>query len=186
MSLQPIPQRESPIQWCIAMTEPGREARAWDWLREQGFTAYLPMETVWKTHRSKPRERVERPLFVGYMFVGVLRGIQSHGAVKAIHGIRGFVMKQGYPAEIDPLFVYGMQASQCAGEFNRTPPPASDPKPDAPPTVTVDLTGPYSEDIKAVLEADEWGRAAMLLSDRFRVKKEVAAADLDHMEQHAA
>ncbi len=177
MSLQPIPQRESPIQWYIAMTEPGREMRAWEWLKEQGFTAYLPMETVWKNHRTKPRERAERPLFVGYMFVGI-GSWQSHRAVKMIHGIRGFVMRQGQPATVDPLFVYGLQASQCGGEFNRTPPPASDPKPEAPPTITIDLGGVYSDDIKAVLEADEKGRNALLLSGKFNVKVDVPAEAL--------
>lgn len=169
--------RAAPIQWFIVMTEPGRELRAWDWLREQGFTAYLPMETVWKTHRSKPRERVDRPLYVGYMFVGIASW-QSHHAVRMIHGVRGFVMRQGQPAQVDPLFVYGLQASQCAGEFNRTPPAASDPKPDAAPTVTVDLAGPYSEDIKATLEADERGRIAMLLSGKFAVKIEIPVSAL--------
>jgi|GEM_PF-2456028 len=167
----------APINWYIAMTEPGRELRAWEGLREQGFTAYLPMETVWKTHRNKPRERVERPLFVGYMFVAIASW-QSHRAVKMIHGVRGFVMRQSGPAVIDPLFVYGLQASQCAGEFNRTPPAASDPKPDAPPMVTVDLAGPYSEDIKAVLATDERGRHALLLSGKFNVKVNVPAEAL--------
>lgn len=178
MSLQTFAEREAPISWYIAMTEPGRELRAWEGLKEQGFTSYLPMETVWKAHRRKPRERIERPLFTGYMFVGIASW-QSHRAVKMIHGVRAFVMRQGEPAKIDPLFVYGMQASQCGGQFNRTPPVASDPKPDAAPSFIVDLAGTYSDDLREVLEADERGRAALLLSGRFNVKVEVAQHMLD-------
>lgn len=177
MSLQPIIERDAPLAWCIAMTEPGRELRAWEGLREQGFTAYLPMETVWKNFRNKPRERTERPLFVGYMFVGVASW-QCHHGMKAIAGIRGYVKNgRGEPAAVDPLFVYGLQASQCAGELNRTPPAAKDPRPDAPPTVTIDLAGPYADDIKEIVEATETGRQALLLSEKYRVKLEIERPD---------
>lgn len=162
------------LTWNIAISAPGRELKAWAGLKERGFTAYLPMETRWKSGK-KVRERTDFPLFTGYLFVGIAPW-QSHMEVRAIDGVRGFVMSGLSPARVDPLFVYDMQARQTAGEFDRTPPVRCTYRPGQQAKITMD--GPYKGLIGDILEADEDGRVKLLLSAKLNMSKVVDCDDI--------
>ena len=58
------------LTWHIAqVTQAGRRAAIA--LREHRFTVYCPMERIYRNVPKGPREEVERPLFPGYLFVGL-------------------------------------------------------------------------------------------------------------------
>lgn len=170
------------IDWFIAQTEPGRELIAWRGLKERGFTSYLPMETRWKPSR-KVRERADYPLFAGYVFVG-LAPWQSHMEVRAIDGIRGFVMLEGQPAKLPAVAVYDFQARQMAGEFDHTPPVRCDYRPGQQAKVT--LAGPYRGLIGEIVKADEAGRIKLLLSAKWNMMADLDCDDIEIVEPKKA
>ena len=151
--------------WYAVQTNPCAERKAEKGLREHGFTVFLPVETKWKRSRAKQRERVDTPLFTGYLFVG-LGPWQSLYHVRQIDGVRGLVLGgYGVPAEIASRFVDDLQARQAAGEFDQTPARRSQFRKGDKARIT--LEGPLKDQIAEVLEATDEGRIKLLLSAKF-------------------
>lgn len=150
------------LRWFACKTNPCCETKAARGLREHGFTVFLPVETKWKRGRAKQRERVNSPLFQGYLFVG-LGPWQSLYHVRQIDGVRGLVScGQGVPAEINARFVYDLQARQAAGEFDHTPAVKCTYRPGDKAKVT--LEGPYRDLIGEVITATDAGRVELMLN----------------------
>lgn len=167
------------LRWYAAQTNPVCEAKAAKGLKEHGFTVFLPVETKWKrSTRTKKRDRVDHPLFTGYLFVGLCPG-QSLYHVRQIDGVRGLVScGMGVPAEINARFVYDLQARQLAGEFDHTPAVKCTYRPGDKAKVT--LEGPYRDLIGEVLTATDAGRVELMLNAALNWKTTI---DSDHLEE---
>lgn len=167
------------LRWYAVQSNPVCEAKAAKGLREHGFTVFLPVETKWKrSTRTKKRERVDHPLFTGYLFVGLCPG-QSLYHVRQIDGVRGLVScGMGVPAEINARFVYDLQARQASGEFDHTPAIKCTYRPGDKAKVT--LEGPYSDLIGEVITATDAGRVELMLNAALNWKTSI---DSDHLEE---
>ena len=184
------------LTWYAAQTNPRCEAKAVAGLKEHGFSTFLPVETKWKRSRSKARERVNTPLFTGYLFVGLCPG-QSLYHVRQIDGVRGLVLcGQGVPAEINARFVYDLQARQAAGEFNLTrgdrDAPTKRPKttkgeaaskwtelPDG--EMVRVISGPFDGLIGQMVAADDQGRVALMLEAAFAGRVVIDDDQVEHL-----
>lgn len=174
------------LVWYAVQTNPCCERRAEKGLREHGFTVFMPEETKWKRGRSKQRERINAPLFTGYLFVG-LGPWQSLYRVRQIDGVRGLVLtSEGVPAEIGfipvidektglyvrgpdgtPLEVhpvYDLQARQASGEFDHTPAKRSAFSQGDDARI---LAGPFKGHVGKMLAADDDGRVSLMLRGIF-------------------
>ena len=167
------------LRWYACQTNPVCEAKAAKGLNEHGFTVFLPVETKWKrSTRTKKRERVNHPLFTGYLFVGLCPG-QSLYHVRQIDGVRGLVScGMGVPAEINARFVYDLQARQASGEFDHTPAVKCTYRPGDKAKVT--LEGPYRDLIGEVITATDAGRVELMLNAALNWKTSI---DSDHLEE---
>lgn len=166
------------LTWYAVQTNPRCEGRALSGLKEHGFSTFLPVETNWKRSRSKARERVDTPLFAGYLFVGLCPG-QSLYHVRQIDGVRGIVLGgQGVPAEINARFVYDLQARQLAGEFDHTPARRSQFRKGDKARVVQE--GPLRDVVAEILSASDDGRVKLLLSAKFGW---TAMMDSDQLEE---
>lgn len=160
------------LTWFAVQSNPCCEARAAKGLREHGFTVFMPVETKWKRSRAKQRERVNTPLFTGYLFVG-LGPWQSLYHVRQIDGVRGLVLtSDGVPAEIGPREIdgaevhpiYDLQARQLAGEFDHTPAKRSAFSQGDDARI---LAGPFKGHVGKMLSADDGGRVSLMLKGIF-------------------
>lgn len=154
------------LTWHIAqVTQGGRRAAVA--LREHRFTVYVPMERVWRSIPKGGREEVERPLFPGYIFVGVAEWndaavLQETDGRARIDGLTRIMPTKLSPERLSAL-VYDMTLRQCAGEFDQTGAHRYlPPKP---------LTGPLSRTVgrgltalESLLRTDPNGRIDLLLS----------------------
>lgn len=174
------------LTWYAIETNPQCEVRACRGLKEQGFTAYLPVETNWKRSRAKQRERVDKPLFTGYLFVGITPE-QQLWPVRHVDGVRGIVSLNGEPYEIglfylpekpnEPVhFVYWLQSRQAMGEFDHTPARKSVYRKGDRARV---LNGQFKGHVGEMLEADDRGRVKIMLEGIFGGKMWI---DDDHLE----
>lgn len=191
------------LQWFAIQTNPQCERRAQAGLRDRGFTTFLPVETHWKRSRSKQRERVDKPLFTGYLFVGLAPG-QSLYAVRLQDGVRGVVLtSDGAPAQIGlaPVInpatgrfflgedgkpvkshlVYDLQARQAAGEFDHTPARRSQFRKGDKARVT--LEGPYKGLIGEVMKATDEGRIELMLCAALNWKTTLDADQIEAPEE---
>lgn len=160
------------LTWYVVQTNPQCERRAEAGLKEHGFTVFCPLETRWKRSRSKARERVDRPLFTGYLFVGLCPW-QSLYHVRQIDGVKSLVQNaDGSPAEIGWLEIkgervhpiYDLQARQAAGEFDHTPAKRSAFSKGDDARI---LAGPFKGHVGKMLSADDHGRVSLMLKGIF-------------------
>ncbi len=112
---------EAVSSWYAVRSATRREASAHDGLVERGFTVFLPMITRWRRSR-RGDEKIERPLFPGYMFV--LCAPCDFPDILALEGVHQFVryMKDDEmtPMQIPLVAIIGIQAAECRGEFDYT------------------------------------------------------------------
>lgn len=104
------------MTWVIIQTTPQGQHIARRRLRESGFIAYCPEETIWKNHKRKPRSRERRPLFVGYLFAS------SRGSVwRAAHveGVRGIIVP-ALSQERVRQHIHSIYKAQRIGAFDHT------------------------------------------------------------------
>lgn len=105
------------LTWHIAqVTQGGRRAAIT--LREKRFTVYCPMERVKRPAKKGPAEEVERPLFPGYLFVG-LGPWNDYDDLYSIDGLTRIVETPMSKPRLASL-VYELMVRQCAGEFDQT------------------------------------------------------------------
>ena len=184
-------ERVAPLVWYAVKCNPCCETKAAQGLREHGFTVFLPVETKWKRSRSKARERVNTPLFTGYLFVG-LGGWQSLYHVRQIDGVRGLVLDtEGAPAEIvmreidgrEVHPIYDLQSRQLAGEFDHTPAKRSAFSQGDDARI---LAGPFKGHVGKMLSADDDGRVSLMLKGIFAGGIVVDDDHLEPVERKAA
>lgn len=110
--------RTEAVRWCIARTAPQAERRIMDALTERRIIAYLPMHRFYTRARGM-RRVVERPLMIGYVFVG-LAPHQSVYDLRQIDGVEDTLKIDGATAWIDPWAVVQVAALERSGAFDRT------------------------------------------------------------------
>lgn len=98
------------VQWTVVHTHPSREKWASENLTRAGYETYLPL---YATLAGKPRHPVERPLFPGYLFLGLEAG---QGWVAAWHtpGVHRLCMSGGRPSIAPTGAVQDLQAGDDA------------------------------------------------------------------------
>lgn len=160
MSLQPIIERPIPVVWYLAAMPATAQRKALATLKEHRFTVYAPMQTRWKSVPKGPRERVEHPMFPGYIFIGVA----TWNRFDLLHDVPGIRI---IPTAWSPISFAAMVADfafrQCAGEFDQTeghhyvpPKPMTGPL-----TTTI---GKGISSLEKLLTLNEGGRLDLLFS----------------------
>lgn len=105
------------LTWHIAQVSQGGRSAAIT-LREEGFTVYVPMERIKKPAPKGPAHEVERPLFPGYLFVGI-GPRHDKDRLYTVNGLTRTVETSMSKERLASL-VYELMARQCAGEFDQT------------------------------------------------------------------
>lgn len=174
-------------RWFVARTHVRKEKIARDSLTEHGFTAYMPVETRLTRHAHK-RTRVERPLFVSYVFLQL--EVDANGTVANMHklrdveGVAALISVTGRPAPIPTSFVTGIRAAEEAGEYDFTP--------RAPPTYAVGqsvmiVKGPFKGLTAEIAAATRDGRASIIMQAIYgRGSVKPVKIKVEHIELAAA
>jgi transcriptional antiterminator RfaH len=111
------------LRWHVVIANSRRELRAFESLKERGLTVYLPRLTAWTVH-ARRRIKVSRPLFPGYLFLGMPQGVGLWGLRSAI-GVQGVLRVGQDVVTIRPKVIDDLRAAEDAGLFDLTvrPPP---------------------------------------------------------------
>ncbi len=117
MTVQAMTERPIPIVWYLAAMPALAQKKALAALKEHRFTVYAPMQTRWKAVPKGPRERVEHPMFPGYIFIGVA----TWNRFDLLHDVPGIrVIPTAWNAISFAAMVADFAFRQCAGEFDKT------------------------------------------------------------------
>jgi transcriptional antiterminator RfaH len=108
------------FMWYVGRCEPMAEQKALRGLRERRIAAYVPTERRWRWLQGHKR-LVERPLFPGYIFLG-LSARQSIYDATRVSGVESVVESFGQPALIDGWALVQIAAAELAGAFDHTGP----------------------------------------------------------------
>lgn len=106
------------MRWCIGRAAPMAERKVLEALRDRRITAYVPMSRFYRRIHGV-RRLVERPLLVGYVFIG-LAAHQSVYDLSLIDGIEGTLQSDGATAWVSPWAVLQIAAMEAAGQFDHT------------------------------------------------------------------
>ena len=112
--------RTEPMRWVIVRCAAMAERKVMTALQEHRIMAYLPMHRFYRRPRGV-LQRAERPLMVGYVFVG-LAPHQSEYDLHLIDGITGLLKSDGLTARINPWTIVQIAAMEAAGAFDHTGP----------------------------------------------------------------
>lgn len=113
--------------WYVVLTNPKCEERARAGLDALGYVTFLPKETVWARvpkHRQKPGQpkkvKVERPLFPGYLFFGLDKGVHPFEPVRLTDGVYSILMNGGEYVALPEGTIGRMLEAQERGEHDKT------------------------------------------------------------------
>jgi transcription antitermination factor NusG len=113
--------------WYVVLTNPKCEERARAGLDALGYATFLPTETVWARvpkHRQKPDQpkkvKVERPLFPGYLFFGLDKGVHPFEPVRLTDGVYSIIMNAGEYVAMPEGVVDRMMEAAERGENDKT------------------------------------------------------------------
>ena len=99
----------SDLYWFVVMTHQGREVDVCRRLEDQGYRPFLPLALVERRHARRV-ERVERPLFPNYGFVGVTTE-QPFAPICHTRGVASLLSDgQGVPVEVRPRLLRAIKA----------------------------------------------------------------------------
>lgn len=166
------------MTWFIVRTATRQEQRAMASLTEAQVSCYLPSETRWSQGRG-PKEKVQRPLYAGYLFVDCEPTADAWAAVRDLDGVHQFVQylrRDGEPAPmpIPAQEVEKLKALEAAGHFDVTRPSRREQKRLERKAKAmhngeaVQLTdGPFSGFIGRVLQMRQSDRAALVGVEAF-------------------
>jgi transcriptional antiterminator RfaH len=103
-------------EWAVAATHPHREALASENLTRQGFTSYCPVIMRRVRHARRAYDSV-KPLFPGYLFIGLENWQTQLRPLSSTLGIRTLVMSGGRPATLPAGFVENLRAREIDGRI---------------------------------------------------------------------
>lgn len=180
------------MTWFIVRTATRQEQRALASLTEADFTCYLPSETRWSQGRG-PKEKVQRPLYAGYLFVDCDPTPDAWVAVRDLEGIHQFVQYLRRDGELEPMPIPAGEVErirnlELAGHFDVTRPSRREQKrlerkaKAMRKGEAVQLTdGPFSGFIGRVLEMRQSERAALVGVEAFGRIVQIEL-DVDHLD----
>lgn len=165
--------------WYAVLTTPRSEERAAAGLRERGFDVFMPFETRLKRTKDNSRARIDRPLWPGYLFVGINPDCAGIYHVRLQEGVRGVVVgTDGKPARIGWIdlpksdggvrkvhIVNWLRERQASGEFDYTPARRTVFAKGARAKVTA---GQFQGSVGTMTAEDEMGRVRIELEGIFR------------------
>lgn len=150
--------------WYAVRAATRREGTAFDGLTERGFSVFLPMVTLWRRQRRGGDEKVQRPLFPGYMFV--LCSEQDFPDIQGVEAVHQFVRyvknDELTPMPIPLAAVIEMQAAERLGEFDYTRTIKPQYRPKKGEKVKV-IAGPWQSFIGKVLDTPTGKRALVMI-----------------------
>jgi len=110
------------LAWFVVCTNINCEVRAKGGLEALGYTVFLPMQQKWKRRTArgtrKP-ERVERPLFSRYLFVGLVAG-QCWYPIRRTDGVESILCADGEPQRVPDAEIARFMAAERTGLFDYT------------------------------------------------------------------
>jgi transcription antitermination factor NusG len=153
--------------WYCIRTATRQEAKALARLDDKGYAVFLPCETV-KRRLGGADERVDRPLFPGYMFI--LCEPHDHPEILKMEGVHQFV-RVGTGDDLRPFpwptgFVIGLQAQERAGAFDRTRSEKVQYRPRKDDRVQI-TAGPYQAYFAKVLNTPRGDRVHLMIEGPF-------------------
>lgn len=144
------------MNWFVVATKPNGEVTAQFNLERQGFDVYAPKISSTRRHARKV-DVVKRPLFSGYLFVGMDMAVARWRAVNGTFGVRHILTANGRPQPIDRGFISALQAREQDGVI------ADEARLLAGDLVEV-CGGPFDMQIGRILKTDRNGRISLLLN----------------------
>lgn len=109
---------EAPARWIAVNTHPHREQFAIENLERQEFVAYCPLVRKRIRHARRVHD-TKRPLFPGYVFVEIRRGLERWRPITSTYGVRSIVMCGERLSFIDAAFVASLKAREIDGLIAR-------------------------------------------------------------------
>lgn len=143
-------------RWYCVMTQPRREAWAFENLARQGFRGWLPL-MVRTVRHARRVTTVRTALFPRYGFLALDLARDRWRSVNGTFGVVGLLMEEDRPRPVPPGVVEHLQAladTEGAVRFGLEVEPGR--------RVRV-LTGPFADRLATVTRLDEKGRVALLL-----------------------
>jgi len=111
----------SPVQWYLAQLKPNGFDRAVINLKRQGFEAFMPVRDM-IVRRGRAKQICKRPLFPGYIFVGVDRAAPQWSVINNTLGISSLVsFGSNEPTPLPDGLMAGLMA-RCGDEDVLLPP----------------------------------------------------------------
>jgi transcriptional antiterminator RfaH len=108
-------------EWYLAQCKPNCARIAERNLKRQGIRTFLPLQE--QTRQSGSRFVSDlRPLFPGYVFVGVHQGGQHWRVINSTYGVSRLVAFSEYPAPVPSVLVSDLMR-RCDSEGRLHPPP---------------------------------------------------------------
>lgn len=92
-------QMEDSFRWFVVRTQPNGEFKALAHILRQGFDAYLPRYLKRRRHARKT-DTVQKPLFPGYLFVGMDLERARWRALNSTIGVSELICHSGLPAPV--------------------------------------------------------------------------------------
>ncbi len=147
---------ETALCWYLAQLRPGGLNRARSNLQRQGYQCFMPLLEITRRNAGVMRAAM-RPLFPGYLFVGVEPDRQPWRKINSSYGIARLVtLDRKQPTAVPEAVIEELQA-RCRGELWEPSP--EDLSPGA--TVRV-LNGPLAETIATIARIPEADRVIIL------------------------
>lgn len=108
--------------WFVAWTAPRIEAKAAAGLKDAGFRVFLPTIAKWTRRGQRPKERLEWPLFPGYVFVGFdpIASPAGYRVMGEADGVCGVLANDGHALRVPAPVMARMQAAQARGDHDAT------------------------------------------------------------------
>lgn len=157
------------VGWAVVNTHARKENLALANLDRQGFRTYCPMMSKRIRHARKFSD-VERPLFPGYVFVGLDPERDQWRPILSTFGVRDLIRTGNQPSLLETTFIEALRAREMDGVVAK-------PGNDLVPGQDVRLTAGYFEGLTAqILELNPNERVTVLLNlvhGRVRAKVEV-------------
>lgn len=107
--------------WFVVRSQVRQEDRAARSIQQAGFDVYLPTMRFEKKHRrNNTYSEVEKPLMVGYLFVGFSTFARHFEKVRKCDGVYDFVKVMGEPIQVQGREVASIQTAEMEMAFDDT------------------------------------------------------------------
>jgi transcriptional antiterminator RfaH len=117
-----VPVSEASQFWIVVNTHPHKEATAVANLANQCFTSYCPVVRKRIRHARKTSQ-VLRPLFPGYLFVGLDSENAQWRPILSTFGVRSIIRSDDGPSRLHSGFIAALRSRESDGVIVAPPHP---------------------------------------------------------------